>query len=115
MCKVSLKRQARLDYKKQLGFDLEPVSVIENHTRGRVKFDCYDYPQDDEFTELLYMQCENRETDSLAVFNFLSSCLNDKSNLLVEIFACDNHLLLEKVLYSNETNNLYYGYGWQSL
>lgn len=104
----------RLNYQKHLGFDCEPETFIEKIIRGRIKFNCYDYPQDDEYTELLYMQCENRKANSKVIFDFLLNCLHSNSNLLIEIFACDNQLVCDKMLFSNANCDLYYGYDWRT-
>ena len=104
-----------LNYKKQLGFDCEPDIAIENFTNKRVKSDCVEQPQDDNYTEIFYMKCENNEADSKVVFEFLQNCLHKKSNLLIEIFLCDDKLDFGKMLYSNATSDLYYGYGWRLL
>ena len=102
-----------LNYGKQLGFDKEPQYIIENLTNRQVELDCVGNPQDDCFSEILYMRCKSRQVDSKAIFNFLLNCLHDDSNLLIEIFACNKFLNCEKLLYSNATSDLYYGYGWR--
>ena len=104
-----------LDYEKQLGFDDEPDIVIENFTDRQVTIDCFGHPQDDNYTEILYMECNNSEADSKMVFDFLQNCLHDNSNLLIEIYSCDNKLDFVKLLCSNATNDIYYGYGWRLL
>jgi hypothetical protein len=104
----------KLDYQKQLGFDGdEPEIVIETITNKRVRFDCAETPNDDDYTEIIYMQCENSETDPKAVFEFLTGCLHPHSNLLIELFACTNQLDSFQLLYSNATDDLHYGYGWE--
>lgn len=95
----------KLDYQKQLGLSLDPEEAIEKHTNQRVTFDCHDFPQDDEYTEEIYLCSQQPQTEAKEVFDFFISRIKPTEFIVVEVALCNEQLDWLQLLYSNAADS----------